>query len=199
MDVTFYLELQKLPVRQPNLTSAATSYTYSPFSPITVKQLMLLNVVQVCEDWRHFSWWRLILISLNCTVHWRAPGLSDCLPHQSSSLCLAQRNVIYRSPLWSPRRQVLHKGGSEVQTIRSPVICSKLKYHYDRGYQTANSQQYIARRTSANVNFPDILLINYKYYCTLYFYIWCVYSALVHYNYNAAIFNHFNSWLIWYS
>ena len=45
MDVTFYLELQKLPVRNPNLT--VTSYAYSPFSPITVKQLMLLNVVQV--------------------------------------------------------------------------------------------------------------------------------------------------------
>ena len=49
MDVTFYLELQKLPVRQPNVTGV-TSYVYSPFSPITVKQLMLLNVVQVGED-----------------------------------------------------------------------------------------------------------------------------------------------------
>lgn len=45
MDVTFYLELQKLPVRVPNVT--ATTYAYSPFNPITVKQLMLLNVVQV--------------------------------------------------------------------------------------------------------------------------------------------------------
>ena len=61
MDVTFYLELQKLPVRQPNLTSAATSYTYSPFSPITVKQLMLLNVVQVCEEWRHFHEYPVLL------------------------------------------------------------------------------------------------------------------------------------------
>ena len=49
MDVTFYLELQKLPVREPNV-SRVTSYVYSPFSPITVKQLMLLNVVQVGED-----------------------------------------------------------------------------------------------------------------------------------------------------
>ena len=52
MDVTFYLELQKLPVRQPNVTGV-TSYVYSPFSPITVKQLMLLNVVQVGEDVDH--------------------------------------------------------------------------------------------------------------------------------------------------
>ena len=48
MDVTFYLELQKLPVRMPNVT--VTSYAYSPFDPITVKQLMLLNVVQVKLD-----------------------------------------------------------------------------------------------------------------------------------------------------
>ena len=120
MDVTFYLELQKLPVRQPNVT--VSSYAYSPFSPITVKQLMLLNVVQVGGDIPHDEGWYW---SQHCSVHWWAPSIPDCLPHQNSCLCLPQHDVLYWSHLRSTCCKVLHKGGSEVQTIRSPAICSK--------------------------------------------------------------------------
>lgn len=49
-----YLELQNLPIRVPHEPSANISevvpthpYEYSPFSPITVKQLMLTSTVQV--------------------------------------------------------------------------------------------------------------------------------------------------------
>ena len=68
--------------------------------------------------------WRIDIDPI-IAVHWRAPGLPHCLPHQNSGNCLPQRNVLYWSHLWSPRRQALHQGGSEIQTIRSPAICSK--------------------------------------------------------------------------
>ena len=48
MDVGFYLELQNLPVRAFNETKAdPSSFVYSPFQPITIKQLMLPATVQV--------------------------------------------------------------------------------------------------------------------------------------------------------
>ena len=50
MDVGFYLELQNLPVRDANeskVSSSPSSYVYSPFQPITIKQLMLPATVQV--------------------------------------------------------------------------------------------------------------------------------------------------------
>ena len=50
MDVGFYLELQNLPVREANeskVSSSPSSYVYSPFQPITIKQLMLPATVQV--------------------------------------------------------------------------------------------------------------------------------------------------------
>ena len=53
MDVGFYLELQQLPVR--TNTTAAPSYTYTPFQPITIKQLMLPATVQVNYQLRFSS------------------------------------------------------------------------------------------------------------------------------------------------
>ena len=48
MDVGFYLEVQNLPVRQSNVSETdSSSYSYSPFHPIRVKQLMLTSPVQV--------------------------------------------------------------------------------------------------------------------------------------------------------
>ena len=50
MDVGFYLELQNLPVREAKeskVSSSPSSYVYSPFQPITIKQLMLPATVQV--------------------------------------------------------------------------------------------------------------------------------------------------------
>ena len=48
MDVGFYLELQNLPVREANASKVSSpSFTYSPFQPITIKQLMLPATVQV--------------------------------------------------------------------------------------------------------------------------------------------------------
>ena len=49
MDLGFYLEVQRLPVRgesnESNISSSA--FVYSPFKPITIKQLMLPATVQV--------------------------------------------------------------------------------------------------------------------------------------------------------
>ena len=53
MDVGFYLELQQLPVR--TNTTSAPSYTYTPFQPITIKQLMLPATVQVNYQLRFSS------------------------------------------------------------------------------------------------------------------------------------------------
>ena len=53
MDVGFYLEVQNLPVRDITITNtssgtaSSSTYSYSPFQPITVKQLMLTSTVQV--------------------------------------------------------------------------------------------------------------------------------------------------------
>ena len=47
MDVGFYLELQNLPVRAANESKVSPSFVYSPFQPITIKQLMLPATVQV--------------------------------------------------------------------------------------------------------------------------------------------------------
>ena len=47
MDVGFYLELQNLPVRAANESKMSPSFVYSPFQPITIKQLMLPATVQV--------------------------------------------------------------------------------------------------------------------------------------------------------
>ena len=47
MDVGFYLELQNLPVRVANESKVSPSFVYSPFQPITIKQLMLPATVQV--------------------------------------------------------------------------------------------------------------------------------------------------------
>ena len=53
MDVGFYLELQQLPVR--TNTTSTPSYTYTPFQPITIKQLMLPATVQVNYQLRFSS------------------------------------------------------------------------------------------------------------------------------------------------
>ena len=52
MDVGFYLELQKMAPRPPNIPNVpklniSTPYIYSPFHPITVKLLMLPPTIQV--------------------------------------------------------------------------------------------------------------------------------------------------------
>ena len=59
MDVGFYLELQQLPVR--TNTTSAPSYTYTPFQPITIKQLMLPATVQVNYQLR-FSSQNIVLV-----------------------------------------------------------------------------------------------------------------------------------------
>ena len=48
MDLGFYLELQNLPVREANESKVSSpTFVYSPFKPITIKQLMLPATVQV--------------------------------------------------------------------------------------------------------------------------------------------------------
>ena len=52
MDVGFYLELQKMAPRSPNIPEVpklniSTPYIYSPFHPITVKLMMLPPTIQV--------------------------------------------------------------------------------------------------------------------------------------------------------
>ena len=52
MDVGFYLELQKMPLRSPAFPDSpklniSAPYIYSPFHPITVKLLMLPATIQV--------------------------------------------------------------------------------------------------------------------------------------------------------
>ena len=49
MDLGFYLELQNLPIRGESKESNVSSptFVYSPFKPITIKQLMLPATVQV--------------------------------------------------------------------------------------------------------------------------------------------------------
>ena len=47
MAVGFYLELQNLPIRVANESKVSPSFVYSPFQPITIKQLMLPATVQV--------------------------------------------------------------------------------------------------------------------------------------------------------
>jgi len=55
MDVGFYLELQKMAPRSPNIPEApklniSTPYIYSPFSPITVKLMMLPPTIQFIDE-----------------------------------------------------------------------------------------------------------------------------------------------------
>eukprot|EP00092_Neocalanus_flemingeri_P034761 GFUD01037829.1.p1 GENE.GFUD01037829.1~~GFUD01037829.1.p1 ORF type:complete len:361 (-),score=72.17 GFUD01037829.1:68-1150(-) len=55
MDVGFYLELQKMAPRSPNIPNVpklniSTPYIYSPFQPITVKLLMLPPTIQFLDE-----------------------------------------------------------------------------------------------------------------------------------------------------
>jgi len=79
MDVGFYLELQKMAPRSPNIPQApnlniSTPYLYSPFHPITVKLLMLPPTIQFIDEPLSYL-----------TVHYTS--ISEYISPNAMSLC----------------------------------------------------------------------------------------------------------------